>query len=211
MKPIHRKERPKSGEYPGRLIGYARVSTADQDIAMQLTALERSGVDPDQIWSETVSGVKAKRPQRDLALLDCRRGDTLVVYKLDRLGRSLRELLQIVGDLEARGVGFRSVTEGFDTTTTAGKFMFHMIGALAEFERGLIRERTRDGMAEAKRSGKRLGKPLFFTERRRKEFERRFRAGESVKQIVESWDKTTTLIRVRYNREQLKRLRLRKP
>ncbi len=114
MKRVRKVARAKSkrpAEYVGRLIGYARVSTADQDMAMQFAALERAGVDPGQIWSETVSGVKAKRPQRDLALLDCRKGDTLVVYKLDRLGRSLRELLQIVGDLEARGVGFRSVTE----------------------------------------------------------------------------------------------------
>jgi DNA invertase Pin-like site-specific DNA recombinase len=207
MKPVHKKERPKPGEYPGRLIGYARVSTADQDMAMQITALVRAGVDAGQIWSETVSGVKAKRPQRDLALLDCRRGDTLVVYKLDRLGRSLRELLQIVGDLEARGVGFRSTTEQIDTTTPGGRFLFHMLGALAEFERGLIRERTRDGMAEAKRRGKRLGKPLFFTKKRREEFERRFKAGESVKEIVDSWGKTPTLIRVRYNRKQLQRLR----
>jgi DNA invertase Pin-like site-specific DNA recombinase len=194
-------------EYVGRLIGYARVSTADQDMAMQVSALVRAGVDKDQIWSETVSGVKAKRPQRDLALLDCRRGDTLVVYKLDRLGRSLRELLQIVGDLEARGVGFRSTTEQIDTTTPGGRFLFHMLGALAEFERGLIRERTRDGMAEAKLRGMRLGKPLFFTAKRKAEFERRYAAGESVKTITASWGKTPTIVRVRYNRVKLRRLR----
>jgi DNA invertase Pin-like site-specific DNA recombinase len=212
MKRIHRKKRAKAppGEYPGRKVGYARVSTNDQDMKMQVAALVRAGVDPDQIWSEKVSGVKKKRPQRDLALLDCRRGDTLVVYKLDRLGRSFLELLQIVSDLEARGVKLISTKEGFDTTTLAGKLLFHILGALAEFERGLIAERTRDGVAEALEQGSRFGKPLFFTEKKRAEFERRYKAGESVQQIVDSWGKTVTLIRVRYNRKQLEKLRPRK-
>lgn len=208
MAPVHRKERANgSGEYTGRLIGYARVSTRGQDLESQLRDLERAGVDPGQIWSEKVSGVSRKRPQRDLALLDCRRGDTLVVSKLDRLGRSARELLVIVDDLEKRGVGFRTADNTFDTTKPGGKFLFHVLAAVAEFERAMIAERTSKGMAIVKARGKRLGKPLFFTAKRQAEFERRYRAGESVRQIVDSWDKTPTLIRVRYNKRQLERLR----
>lgn len=177
-------ERP---EFTGRLIGYARVSTPDQDVAMQVSALKRAGVHPDNIWSETVSGVAAKRPQRDLAMVDARKGDILVVYKLDRFGRSFRELLDIVHRLGERGIGFHSLTEGFDTTTPGGRFLFHMLGAGAEFERDLIRERTRDGMAEAKRRGVRLGAPLFMTPERIAEVRRRLKAGETVAQIADRW------------------------
>jgi len=207
MRVVHKKNAKAPAAYTGRLVGYARVSTADQDVMMQTAQLERAGVHKDQIWSEVVSGVKARRPQRDMALIDCRRGDTLVVYKLDRLGRSFVELLKIVSDLETRGVGFRSITEGFDTTTPAGKFLFHMLGAMAEFERGLIAERTRDGMAEARARGIRLGAPLFFTKERAKEFERRFRAGESVRQIVETWGKSPQIVYSRYTKRKLDRWR----
>jgi DNA invertase Pin-like site-specific DNA recombinase len=195
-------------DFKGRLIGYARVSTADQDVAMQVSALKRAGVLDDNLWSEQVSGVKAKRPQRDLAMLDARKGDVFIVYKLDRLGRSFRELLDMVHDLEHRGVGFRSLTEGFDTTKPAGKFMFHMLGALAEFERGLIAERTRDGMAEAKERGVQVGKPKWFTDERRKEFERRF-PKESVQEIADDWGKSANMIRSAYKKAVLAKLRRR--
>lgn len=194
-------------QWTGRLVGYARVSTPEQDVAMQVGALFRAGVHEDNIWQETVSGVRLKRPQRDLALMDARRGDVFVVYKLDRLGRSFIELLEIVNGLEKRGVGFRSLTEGFDTTTPAGKFMFHMLGALAEFERGLIVERTRDGMAEAKRQGKKLGAPKWFNKDRQDEFVKRFVAGESVKAIADSWGKTSNMIRTKFKKTTLRRLR----
>jgi DNA invertase Pin-like site-specific DNA recombinase len=203
-----RKPRLVSDDFKGRLIGYARVSTADQDVAMQVAALKRAGVLDDNLWSEQVSGVKAKRPQRDLAMLDAREGDVFIVYKLDRLGRSFRELLDMVHDLERRGIGFRSLTEGFDTTKPAGKFMFHMLGALAEFERGLIAERTRDGMAEAKERGVQVGKPKWFTTERRKEFERRF-PKESVQQIADDWGKSANMIRNAYKKSALAKLRRR--
>lgn len=191
----------------GRLVGYARVSTEDQDLGMQLSALRRAGVLEDNIWHEKVSGVKAKRPARDKALCDARDGDVLVVYKLDRLGRSFFELQQIVQDLEKRNVGFRSITEGFDTTTPAGKFMFNMLGAMAEFERGLIAERTRDGMAEAKAQGRTVGAPKFFTTERKREFEKRFKSGESVKEIADSWGKSPNMIRIDYPKAKLLKLR----
>lgn len=204
---MHNKRRQEPQQFTGRLVGYARVSTPDQDVSMQISALQKAGVHDDNIWSETVSGVKAKRPQRDMALLDARKGDVFVVYKLDRLGRSFRELQDIVWELRERGVGFRSLTEGFDTTTPAGTLLFHVIGALAEFERGLIAERTRDGMAEAKRQGRPVGQPLWFTKERQDEFIRRFKAGESVAQIAESWGKTPNMIRTKFKRAKLKRLR----
>jgi DNA invertase Pin-like site-specific DNA recombinase len=204
-----RRERPEPQELTGRFVGYARVSTPDQDVAMQISALQKAGVQDDNIWSETVSGVKAKRPQRDMALLDAREGDVFVVYKLDRLGRSFRELQDIVWELRERGVGFRSITEGFDTTTPAGTLLFHVIGALAEFERGLIAERTRDGMAEAKARGRPIGQPLWFNKERQAEFIKRFKAGESVAQIAKSWGKTPNMIRTKFKRARLHRLRRR--
>jgi DNA invertase Pin-like site-specific DNA recombinase len=197
-------------EFTGRLVGYARVSTNDQDLSMQISALRRAGVAEDNIWFEHVSGVKAKRPQRDMALLDARKGDVFIVYKLDRLGRSFRELLEMTDDMERRGIGFRSLTEGFDTTKPAGKLLFHMLGALAEFERGLIAERTRDGMAEAKRQGRRMGAPKWFTTERQAEFVKRYTAGESVKEIADSWGKTPNMIRTEFKKAHLKALR-RKP
>ncbi len=208
---MHKKTRPgppkERPEFTGRLVGYARGSTNDQDLSMQISALRRAGVLEDNIWSEYVSSVKAKRPQRDMALLDARKGDVFVVYKLDRLGRSFRELLEMTDDMQDRGIGFRSLTEGFDTTKPAGKLLFHMLGALAEFERGLIAERMRDGMAEAKRQGRQLGAPKWFTKERQAEFERRFIAGEEVVDVATDWGKTPNMIRSHYNKAKLKKLR----
>lgn len=192
-----------------RLIGYARVSTPDQDVGMQLAALRRAGVQEDNLWFETISGVKAKRPQRDLALIDARPGDVVVVYKLDRLGRSFRELLEIVDGLEKQNIGFRSITEGFDTTTPGGKFMFHMLGAMAEFERGLIAERTRDGMAEAKAQGKQVGAPLFMTAERTAEAEKRLIDGETIAELAEEWGIARQTLYTRFPKGKIKRLRAR--
>lgn len=206
-----RRERPAPQPFTGRLVGYARVSTADQDVGMQIAALRRAGVLEDNIWSEKVSGVKANRPQRDLALIDARKGDVFVVYKLDRLGRSFVELLEIVGGLEKRGVGFRSLTEGFDTTTPAGKLMFHMLGALAEFERGLIAERTRDGMAEARAQGRRLGAPLFMDKGRLAEAKRRIEGGETIAEIAKGWGKSRQTLYKHFPKWKVQRLRRRAP
>ncbi len=209
---VHRKThraQPKPNGFGGRLIGYARVSTADQDLGMQLAALRRAGVQEDNIWSEQVSGVKKRRPERDKAMMDAREGDVFIVYKLDRLGRSFRELLEMVHDLETRKVGFRSLTEGFDTTTVSGKFMFHMLGALAEFERGLIAERTRDGMAEAKAQGRPVGAPLFMTPERVEEASKRIAGGESIAEIAADWGISRQTLYVRFNHAKVKRLRRR--
>ena len=121
------------------LVGYIRVSTAEQDPALQRDALDALGVD--RVFEDRgVSGAKTERPGLDEALRYLRAGDTLVVWKLDRLGRSMSHLLQVVGDLEARGVGFRSLTEAIDTTTPTGRLVFHVFGALGQFERDLDRK-----------------------------------------------------------------------
>ena len=115
--------------------------------------------------------------------------------------------MEITDDLKARGVGFRSLTEGFDTTKPAGQLLFHMLAALAEFERGLIAERTRDGMAEGKRQGRRFGAPLFMNAERIKEAMARYKTGESIKEIAESWEKSTQMIYRYIPKAKLRRLR----
>ena len=138
------------------LIGYARVSTAEQDAALQLDALSAAGCDP--LFEDHASGAKADRPGLAEALGYVRSGDALVVWKLDRLGRSMAHLIDTVRRLEAKGVGFRSLTEGVDTTTPGGTLIFHLFGALAQFERDLIRERTRAGLKAAEARGRKGGR-----------------------------------------------------
>jgi DNA invertase Pin-like site-specific DNA recombinase len=139
------------------LIGYARISTHDQTLALQQDALEKAGCE--KIFTDRVSGTKAQRIGLTEALSHLREGDTLVVWRLDRLGRSLRHLIDTITELNARGVGFKSLTENIDTTTSGGKLVFHIFGALAEFEREIIRERTQAGLASARSRGKLGGRP----------------------------------------------------
>ncbi len=139
------------------LVGYARVSTDDQDLALQRDALTAVGCE--RLCTDTMSGAKADRPGLAEALKLCRAGDTLVVWRLDRLGRSLTNLIELMTLLAEKGVGFRSLSEQIDTTTSGGKLVFHIFGALAEFERELIRERTRAGLAAARARGRQGGRP----------------------------------------------------
>ncbi len=139
------------------LIGYARVSTADQKLALQLDALSAAGCD--RIFDDYASGAKADRPGLAEALNYLRTGDTLVVWKLDRLGRSMSHLIEKVGELAACGVGFRSLTEQIDTTTSGGMLVFNIFGSLAQFERDLIRERTHAGLRAARERGSQGGQP----------------------------------------------------
>lgn len=143
------------------LIGYARVSTADQTLALQDDALEQAGCE--KIFRDVMSGAAADRPGLTEALEYARTGDVLVVWKLDRLGRSLGHLIEVVGQLQDRGVGFRSLQENMDTTTAGGQLIFHIFGALAEFERALIRERTNAGLAAARARGRVGGRPRRLT------------------------------------------------
>lgn len=159
------KKAPPKPEPTGQLIGYARISTKDQILDMQLDALRRAGVPEDNLWWEQRSGVKQKRPRLELALTQARPGDTFVVYKLDRLGRSLKDLIEKLEDLDRRGIKFKSLTEGIDTSTAMGRFVFHMLGAVAEFERGLTQERTRDSVRATRRRGVQIGALPKLTEK----------------------------------------------
>jgi DNA invertase Pin-like site-specific DNA recombinase len=143
------------------LIGYARVSTHDQTLNLQQDALTKAGCT--KIFTDTISGVKTERKGLDEALNYVRKGDTLVVWRLDRLGRSLPHLITTMTDLEERGIGFKSLTENIDTTTSGGKLIFHIFGALAEFERNLIRERTQAGLTAARARGRIGGRPKALT------------------------------------------------
>src|SRR4051812_41575654 len=146
------------------LIGYARVSTLDQTLALQQDALTAAGCE--QLYTDTVSGSVTERPGLTQALSHLRSGDTLVVWWLDRLGRSLPHLIETVSQLQQRGVGFRSLQEQIDTTTSGGKLVFHVFGALAEFERDLIRDRTHAGLAAARARGRLFGRPKVLSPRK---------------------------------------------
>lgn len=139
------------------LIGYARKSTQDQTLALQHDALNAAACE--KIFSDTASGAKTARPGLDEALAFARAGDTLVVWRLDRLGRSLKHLIDTVQMLDQRGIGFKSLTEQINTTTPGGRLIFHVFGALAEFERALIIERTHAGLAAARARGRKGGRP----------------------------------------------------
>jgi DNA invertase Pin-like site-specific DNA recombinase len=139
------------------LVGYARVSTQDQNPALQLDALKATGCE--KLFVEKASGAQRDRPELLAALDTLRAGDSLVVWKLDRLARSLKQLIETVELLESRNIGLRSLTEAIDTTTAGGKLVFHVFGALAEFERSIIRERTRAGLEAARARGKKGGRP----------------------------------------------------
>lgn len=143
------------------LIGYARVSTADQSLDMQVKALKKAGCD--QVFTDVASGAKADRPGLQKALDYLRAGDTLMVWKIDRLGRTLPHLVQTVDELRERGVAFRSITDNIDTSTTNGKLLFNVIALLAEFERDLIKERTKAGLAASRARGRKGGRRATVT------------------------------------------------
>jgi len=139
------------------LVGYARVSTQDQTLDLQIDALKNFGCE--KFFTDVASGAKSDRPGLEEALGYVREGDALVVWRLDRLGRSLQHLIEVINGLESRGVGFRSLQESIDTTTSGGRLVFHIFGALAEFEREIIRERVTAGLAAARARGRKGGRP----------------------------------------------------
>ena len=143
-------------------IGYARISTKDQKFDLQIDALENAGCE--KIFRDAASGAKAKRPGLDEAVNFARKGDVIVVWKLDRLGRSLKHLISTVNELSGEGIGFESLEEKLDTTTANGKLLFHIFGALAEFERELIRERTNAGLKAARARGRNGGRPKSLSQ-----------------------------------------------
>lgn len=139
------------------LVGYARVSTADQNLNLQEDALKQAGCE--KLFTDVASGAKAEREGLINAIEFCRQGDTLVVWKLDRLGRSIRHLIDTINQLNQRKIGFKSLQENIDTTTSGGKLIFHIFSALAEFERDIIRDRTNAGLKAARARGKKGGRP----------------------------------------------------
>src|ERR671927_868783 len=146
------------------LVGYARVSTNEQTLDLQKDALEKLGCS--KIYSDVVSGAKAERKGLQEALEYVREGDTLVLWRLDRLGRSRKRLIETITRLNNRNIGFKSITENIDTTTSGGKLIFHIFGALAEFERDIIKERTNAGLEAARARGKRGGRPKALSPER---------------------------------------------
>jgi DNA invertase Pin-like site-specific DNA recombinase len=143
------------------LVGYARVSTVEQNLDLQLDALKQAGCH--KTFKDTISGAKAERPGLSQALAYAREGDVLTVWKLDRLGRSLRDLIDTINTLKERGIGFKSLQDAIDTATAGGMLIFHVMGALAEFERAPIRERTHAGLQAARARRRKGGRPSKFT------------------------------------------------
>ena len=142
-------------------VGYARVSTADQKLDLQIDALKVAGCG--EIFSDVASGAETGRPELEKALNFMREGDTLVVWQLSRLGRSLKHLISVVNDLSEKGISFLSLKENIDTASAGGRLVFHIFGALSEFERELIRERTNAGLEAARARGRTGGRPVKMT------------------------------------------------
>lgn len=164
-------------------IGYARVSTLDQKLDLQIEALQKIGCS--KIFTDIASGAKSDRPGLEEALNYLREGDTLVVWKLDRLGRSLSHLLQIIETLSQRGIQFKSITDSaIDTTTPSGQLMLSMIAALSEFERNLIRERTKEGLAVAKARGRKGGRRPVITDQKLKKAKQLIDKGLTVREAA---------------------------
>ena len=165
-------------------IGYARVSTVDQNTQAQCDALAAAGCD--KIITEKVSGASALRPQLDKLLATLGDGDVLVVVRLDRLGRSLPHLIEVVSGLEGKGAGLLSLSECIDTTTAGGRLIFHLMGSLAEFERALIIERTQAGLAAARKRGVKVGRPLALTFAQVKHAQTLIAGGERTSTVAQS-------------------------
>ncbi len=152
------------------IIGYARVSTEDQRLDAQIEALETAGAE--RIWSEKISGAKSMRPQLDKLLEHLRAGDVVIVTKYDRLSRSLQDLLTLVETIREKGAGFRSLAEDIDTTTPAGRLVFHVFASIAQFERERISERTKEGLAAARKRGRVGGRPPALSKIQRQEVQK---------------------------------------
>lgn len=191
----------------GLLVGYARVSTFDQDPQMQIDALVDAGVDSRHLYEERISGSTIQRTKLKEVLEFVKDGDILVVWKLDRLGRSLQDLIHIVKDLKDRGVGFKSLTEGIDTTNSGGMLIFHIFGSLAQFERELIRERTLAGLEAAKRQGRKGGRPRSLNEEQLETMKDLIKKGKGVSYIARSLNTSRYTVYREKNRSSLEQNR----
>jgi len=165
-------------------IGYARTSTADQNARLQRDALKAAGCE--KVITEQISGTSAKRPKLEKLLRSLKSGDVLTVWRLDRLGRSLPHLIEVVRDLEEKGAGFQSLSEEINTTTAGGRLIFHLMGALAEFERSLIVERTQAGLLAARKRGVRVGRPRSLSHAQVKHARKLIESGERPASVANS-------------------------
>ncbi len=190
-----------------RLVGYARVSTREQTLDLQIDALKAAGVHDDNMWVEKVSGAASKRPQRDMALLDAREGDTFVVWRLDRLGRRIMEVYELVEDLRQRGVRFMSLTENFDLSTATGKLMFGMAALWAEFERNVTIERTMSGMAAARARGKPAGRESKLSPKQWAQAEKLLAKGWTPAEVATKYKVARQTIYMRFPSERIAELR----
>ncbi len=164
------------------MIGYARISKHDQNVFIQEDALKKAGCE--RIFIDEISGSVTMRKSLELALEVLRAGDVLVVWRLDRLGRSLRHLVELITELEKRKIGFKSISEAMDTTSSGGRLVFHIFGALAEFERNIIRERTKAGLMAARARGRKGGRPKSLSPEERKIAVKLYKSGEHSVQEV---------------------------
>lgn len=176
------------------ILGYARVSTEGQSLEAQLDALRAAGVE--RIFSEKISGSKRARPELDKLIDQLRPGDVVSVTKYDRLSRSLQDLLSIVEAIRAKGAGFRSLAEDIDTTTSAGRLVFHVFASIAQFERERISERTREGLASARKLGRIGGRPPALSHQQREEVRRlRDEEGRRVAEIARLFEVSPNTVR----------------
>ncbi|WP_108817042.1 recombinase family protein [Loktanella sp. Alg231-35] len=176
------------------ILGYARVSTEDQHLDAQIEALEAVGAK--RIWSEKISGAKTQRPELEEMLKHLRPDDVVTVTKYDRLSRSLQDLLSIVEIIQEKGAGFRSLAEDIDTTTSAGRLVFHVFASIAQFERERISERTKEGLASARKQGRIGGRPPALTPERRDEVRRmRDEDGRGIAELARLFEVSPNTIR----------------
>lgn len=176
------------------IVGYARVSTEDQHLDPQISALKAAGAE--RIFAEKVSGTKKSRPELDRMIDQLRQADVVVVAKYDRLSRSLQDLLHIVGAISAKGAGFRSLAEDIDTTTPAGRLVFHVFASIAQFERERISERTKEGLAAARKRGRIGGRPPALSPERRAEVVRmRDQEGRGIAELARLFQVSPNTIR----------------
>lgn len=176
------------------ILGYARVSTEDQSLDAQVAALKGAGAE--RIYAEKISGSRLNRPELERLLDQVRQGDVVVVAKYDRLSRSLQDLLTIVEAIRSKGTGFRSLAEDIDTTTPAGRLVFHVFASIAQFERERIAERTKEGLAAARKRGRVGGRPPALSKERRAEVQRmRDQEGRSVAELARLFQVSPNTIR----------------
>jgi len=165
-------------------FGYVRTSTEHQNMGLQFEALKSAGIDDRNIYSDQMSGSKRERPQLNALMEKLKDGDTLVIWKFDRLARSMNDLIEITNKLHKKGVQFKSITEDIDTNSPMGKFAFHLLGALGQFERELIKERINAGIANARDKGKHIGRPRILTDEQIKVAQDMRKNGKGVMKIA---------------------------